>query len=254
MRRSFGCTSYKRYQHVIMPPLVCYRCNKLKHIARNCRSNIDTFVCANSVKYFDVALAAQYTNYYQYNPWYMESEAIDHIVSKSSKFNLERSLGIKISEVKVGRGESHTICATDTSIVKTTSNDIKLSNVKYVLTMKKNLISVGSIINSRHIVVFSNTHCYVFDKENVIALDNRDPFNGLYAFGSNISDSRSHQANLIKDQSDLSKLWHSRFGHLSFRAMKYLHDHQNAIGLPQFNKIYEVCESCLTKNKLESVS
>ena len=91
------------------PPPICYKCDKSRHLARNCRSNIDEPLYANSAEYFDAALAIECIDYYYYNHWYMDSGATDYIVSKPSKFKQNSYLGILISEVRIGGGESHKI-------------------------------------------------------------------------------------------------------------------------------------------------
>ena len=143
-----------------------------------------------------------------------------------SKFDQDCSSGVKISEVRIEGGESYGIQVTSTSIVNTTLGDIKLSNVKYVPTMKKNLILVASITDPDHIVVFSNTHCYVFHKGKVIAFDHRDFSNGLYVFGIDFLDYHNHHAHIVEDHSYLLMLWHCHLRHLSFRAINYLHESQ----------------------------
>jgi hypothetical protein len=48
---------------------------------------------------------------------------------------------------------------TGTTTIKTNSGEIKLTNVKYVPSMRKNLVLAGSIADSGRLVVFSDKHC-----------------------------------------------------------------------------------------------
>ena len=54
--------------------------------------------------------------------------------------------------------------------------------------MRKNLISVGTLADEGHVVVFSHTYCWILDKSRkVVALGYRDTNNGLYSFKQHIS-------------------------------------------------------------------
>jgi hypothetical protein len=68
------------------------------------------------------------------------------------------SSNLQICEVRSGGGESHAVKHTGSSTVRTNSGEIKLTNVKYVPSMKKNLMSVGAISDTRNLVLFSDKH------------------------------------------------------------------------------------------------
>ena len=53
-------------------------------------------------------------------------------------------------EVKIGGGMSHIIKGIGSSTVKIVFSKIKLKHVKYVPSMKRNLISVGSNVGTRN--------------------------------------------------------------------------------------------------------
>ena len=71
----------------------------------------------------------------------MDSSASRHIALDQKKINQFTNVDSSSSEVKSGGGESHVIQGTGTSIVQIDSSVIKLTKVKYVLSMTKNLIS-----------------------------------------------------------------------------------------------------------------
>ena len=104
-------------------------------------------------------------------------------MSDSDKFDqTPYSSGSQIREIRTGGGESHPIVSTGTSSVRTDSWEIKLSNVKYVPSMKKNLISVGSIADGGNLVIFDASQCWIIDKndrQKILAIGHRDPINRL---------------------------------------------------------------------------
>ena len=43
------------------------------------------------------------------------------------------------------------------------AKEIKLTNIKYVHSFKKNLISIEAIVDTKNIVVFSHSYCWIED-------------------------------------------------------------------------------------------
>jgi len=79
--------------------------------------------------------------------------------------------------------ESHPMRGIGTSSVKTPAGAIKLKEVKYVLSMKKKLISMGTLADNGHIISFSHKFCWIIDENRrIVALGKRNINNGLYSF------------------------------------------------------------------------
>ena len=221
---------------------LCYNCGGPNHYARDCTLPPSTHapeVYANSAEMFD----DYYTYYDEYGngPWYFDSGASGHIAADAQKLDAEPSSSGADHDVKTGGGESHPVRGTSSSTLCTTSGEIKLTNVRYVPSMKKNLISVGSIADSGRIVVFTASHCYVYDKyhpNQVIVNGIWDPLNGLYRLHDGI------HANSV-EMIDTAKLWHRRLGHLSYTGMKVLSSSDKVQGLPNLDCTQKVCECCL---------
>jgi hypothetical protein len=231
-------------------PPIYYSCGVSGHIARNCQQqpragnqNDQGPLHANSAEFFDAALTEYWDGYgYSYGPWYLDSGASGHIAADSSKIDQSQlTSGVQIQEVRTGGGKPHTVRGTGTATVKTNSGEIKLTNVKYVPSMRKNLVSVGSITDNDRLVVFSDKHCWVLDTldhKRVIAFGHRDPSNGLYLFG------QSFDANILEHK-DKAQLWHKRYGHLSYFGLEHLSKASRVMGLPKIDPHHESCESCL---------
>jgi hypothetical protein len=203
---------------------------------------------ANAAELYDVALTEQYgyPNYYGHGPWYMDSGATGHVASESHKLDPGSTSSVRIQEVRTRGGESQSVHGVGTATVNTSSGEIKLTDVKYVSTMKKNLISVGRVTDLGHLILFSNTSCWILDKFNpdhIIATGHRDTSNGLYRFESSLQNS-SLQANTV-EEIDVTNLWHRRFGHLSFLGLSHLETKQRVIGLPKISLEHRVCACCL---------
>jgi hypothetical protein len=96
-------------------------------------------------------------------------------------------------------------------------------------------------VDTKKLVVFSNTHCYILNRANynqVMAVGHKDSTNGFYRFGGNF------QANLVQ-RKDRQRLWYIRYGYLSFSELNHLSKYRRVTRLPMIDPYHEVCEHCL---------
>ena len=236
------------------PPPICFNCNLPGHIARDCKVPCKSYYPYSSEQskntiYANSAEMMQHEeydgfcdyNYYDNDPWYLDSGATGHIAADHHKLEHSQSRpGIEIIEVKTGGGESHAVCGTGSATVNTEDGSIKLKSVKYVPSMRKNLVSVGAIADSSHKVSFSKSHCWITNTQGyVIASGRRDHSNGLYYF-------RNQIAALTTYNSEITTLWHRRLGHISFPNLYYLSQTPNVIGLPKLGLEKRICHCCLS--------
>ena len=203
-----------------------------------------------------------YDPYYYYwgnGPWYLDSGASSHITANLEKlYHSPTSSGIEISEIKTGGGESHPVKGTGRAIVQTSNRAIKLKSVKYVPSMRKNLVSVGAIADTGHRILFSSRACWVINSQGAaIAVGHRDPSNGLYSLCQHtaaLSSEHSVQnhTSLWLERSEnpphnlLSLLWHRRLGHLSYFGLYHLYRTTSVLGLPRIAIGKHVCSCCMT--------
>lgn len=86
---------------------------------------------------------------YDNGPWYLDSGATGHIAADHQKLDsISSSSNLENSEIKIGGGESHPIRGSGLATVQTATGEIKVNPVKYVPSMRKNLLSVGAIADS----------------------------------------------------------------------------------------------------------
>ncbi len=107
----------------------------------------------NVIQNFDVALS-KISNYIKsHQPWYMDSGTIVHVIGSREN---ESQVGESNAEknIKTNGGENHSIRCVGTSTVKTDSGEINMTNILYVSTLGKNLISIGTITDTRNIIIF----------------------------------------------------------------------------------------------------
>jgi len=104
-------------------------------------------------------------------------------------------------------------------------------------------MSVGSIIDNAHIIVFSDLVCWILDKDNhrnIIAIGDCNTSNGLYYFR------KALEANAITDSINKNvDLWYRRVGHLSYQGLYYLLQQNRVSGLPHLTLNHATCENYL---------
>ena len=191
-------------------------------------------------------------SYYHWSngSWYLDSGASSHIASDSDKLDhYPTSSGIEISEIKTGGGESHPVKGTGTTTVRTDNGAIKLKSVKYVLSMKKNLLSMGAIANTGHRAVFSNRSCWIINNDvEVVASGHIDPSNRLYCFrqhGVALSSEHSSPTGNFSQHEASNRLWHRRLGHLNYPDMQHLSKTSAVLGLPKIEASNQICLCCM---------
>ena len=171
----------------------------------------------------------------------MDSGATSHVIGNSINLQ-EIHPATSTQGIMTAGGETHLVQGTGSSNVHTPAGSIKLTNVKYVPSLKKSLVSVGTIADTGSKVIFLAAHCWVTnptDHKKIIAIGNRDPRNGLYSL------STVQHASLVK-KIDVQSLWHKRYGHLSFPGLQHLSHHGRVIGLPQIDSHHAACKNYLS--------
>jgi hypothetical protein len=169
----------------------------------------------------------------------MDSGASGHVAGDYQNFEYFQPSS-SIQKVRTVGGETHGIEGLGSSIVKTKTGEIKLTNVKYVPSLTKNLISVGAIVDTSNLVIFTHTYYFIIDAHNhsMIASGTRNPVNGLH----NIEN--VFEINSIEKE-DKASLWHRCFGHLSYFGLGHLAKTQTVTGLSKIDPYHRVCEHCL---------
>lgn len=106
-------------------------------------------------------------------------------ITREKQF-LEHIKAVKGKTVTTVGGECHKILEKDEVMFKTDDDEIKIKDVLYSPSIKRNLLSVESLIDTGRVVMFTATHAYILDnihKQKVVAYGEIDIHNGLYRFG-----------------------------------------------------------------------
>eukprot|EP01018_Ginkgo_biloba_P025809 Gb_16739 [translate_table: standard] len=88
-----------------------------------------------------------------------------------------------------------------------------ITYVRYVLGLKRNLLSVGQMMYQNYKVEFDEGHCFMKDKLNNYAVVAKGEVteDGLFKFTTPVNEAQALQATINLD----GRLWHQRFGHMN---------------------------------------
>lgn len=255
----------------------CFKCVKLGHIARFCRSKVpqqsnnnDSSRVAGSSKVledgsstFNVEVLTTSAHMSQkpednYMKWLLDSGCSDHIVNSDKYFYESVSLKNQIN-IKVGDGfslKSEKIGNIKSLFeVNGKVTQITIKNVYYVPNMKKNLLSVSNMVNHKNYIIFENNFAKVYNssKELVAIAEKAGKLYNLQCEVIKTENSKQEVYNSSIEMSSKEK-WHRTLGHTNFKVLDDLCNNKLLDGLP--NKISDEflkCEICL-ENKMSRLS
>jgi len=176
-----------------------------------------------------------------YNLWYLDSGCSNHMTGERDIFiSLDQSFN---SQVKLGDGKMQKAVGKGTIAVHTKGGNKKLiSDVLYVPNLTQNLLSVGQLIQKGFSIYFDDEKCKIIDKTNnhtvaVVEMSKNKVFPLVMPLDENVA--------LKTENSDLSNLWHLRYGHLNYKGLNLLKQKNMVIGLPDVGRYEKVCEGCI---------
>lgn len=174
------------------------------------------------------------------NIWYLDNGASNHMTGKRSKF---RDLNEDITgEVKFGDGSKVKIEGKGTVAFRCKDGKERLlSEVYYIPSLRNNIISLGQLSERGNRVVLLGEYLLVYDREGKALMKVKRSSNRLYR----IVIEEENATCLLSKSEETSWLWHTRLGHVNFRAMKLLSAGGMALGIPALTQPKEICSGCL---------
>ena len=115
-----------------------------------------------------------------------------------------------------------------------------LTEVYYIPKLRSNIVSSDQLKEGGCKVVLEDGWCKVFDVGRSLLARAPRVMNQLYLL-------EVHLAALVCPMTktdDKAWLWHGRYGHLNFRALRELGSKGMVEGLPLVERVEEVCDGC----------
>ncbi|CAN6583338.1 unnamed protein product [Malus baccata var. baccata] len=222
----------------------CHKCGKPGHIARICNQskNAQQGNFANKVgeqRSFTHKMGEP-------GNLFMVKQSTE--VKAELLVEIDRSIKAK---VQVGTGVLVDVKGKGTLVIDTDKGKRYIREVMLVPGITENLLSVGQMTEHGYFLVFGDYKVDIFDDRTltnkVVSVMQKGNRCFPLVFKSNdhlVLKTNVHQS---------STMWHKRFGHLNYRSLQQLQEHDMVLGLPEMHDSEGVCQGCaLGKNHRES--
>ncbi|RVW40547.1 Retrovirus-related Pol polyprotein from transposon TNT 1-94 [Vitis vinifera] len=186
------------------------------------------------------------------NVWFLDNGCTNHMTGNKNIF-LDMDTTIN-SQVKMGNGDLVNVKRKDTIGIQTKVGTKHIRDVLLVLVLKKNLLSVGQLVEHGYKLHFEDNECIIYDKEKrrnlvkKIKMEKNKSIPIVFKYAENVA--------LRNEDVEEAWLWHRRFGHLNFNRLKMLCQRKMVQRLPNtIEEKNEICEDCdLGKHHRQSFS
>jgi hypothetical protein len=120
-----------------------------------------------------------------------------------------------------------------------------ITSVFYVPDLKSNLISMGQLQERGYIIIIKQSWCQIHHLEKGLIAEAKMTANRMFPLHIQYD----AQKCLSTRMQDPTWLWHLRYGHLSFKGLKTLHEKNMVEGLQKINCPTEMCEDCIVSKQ-----
>jgi hypothetical protein len=176
--------------------------------------------------------------------WIIDRGASRHMMGDQARLS---NLNEKKTSYKVELGDKTTYPVEgfgQAAIKMKTSNYVHLSNVLYVPSLEKNLVSIYFLEDKGNIIAFMDGKVLSWHKdssiENARFIGSRE--GNLYRL------LEQNEEALVHDKVDPNEIWHRRYAHINYQALPFLK--RMFEGIPKLQSTHEgICKGCaLGKN------
>ncbi|WCJ44212.1 Retrovirus-related Pol polyprotein from transposon TNT 1-94 [Euphorbia peplus] len=210
----------------------CWNCNETGHYMNQCKApKKDKFVNSASEEYAEALILSVRS---PVESWVLDSGASFH--SCSSADLMENYTSGKFGKVYLADDEPLEIVGKgDVSIKTKNGSVIKLSGVRHVPGLKRNLLSVGQLDDEGYCVVFVGGNWKISKGSMVVARGEK--VGSLY-----VTDNVCNSIDVVSEVVN-TDLWHCRLGHMSEKGIKVLFSKGLLPGLKSAD--LGLCEDCI---------
>lgn len=114
-------------------------------------------------------------------------------------------------------------------------------DVYFIPTLRNNILSLGQLAEEGNRIAIRGDLLWVYDTRDSLLMKVKRSQNRLYKIVLNTTNSKC----MLSKQDELSKLWHTRLGHVNYHALSLMNKERMVNGMPKITQPDEVCTGCL---------
>uniref|UniRef100_A0ACD5Y6T1 Uncharacterized protein n=1 Tax=Avena sativa TaxID=4498 RepID=A0ACD5Y6T1_AVESA len=171
--------------------------------------------------------------------WYLDTGASNHMTGCEEKFaELDKSVK---GSVKFGDGYVVKIEGRGSIMFAAESGEHRvLTEVYHIPRLKSNIISLGQLDENGCKYAAGDGLMTVWDRERKVLAKVKRSRNRLYLLKIEPASPECLQARTAEEP----WLWHARYGHIGFHALRMLAGKEMVRGLPQLDHVNRFCDGC----------
>lgn len=164
----------------------------------------------------------------QEEEWYLDSGASRHVTGQKQLLSNIREENH--SKVSTAGGEKLNVLGKGSVNIPTSSGGIKFSDVLYVPEVTKNLLSMGTITDTRkgYKLLFDSSKVWILHDflppadHYIVTTGSRDSRNGLYRLRPPDTGEPSVYSATTDTKNQEALLWHRRLGHANYKTITFM--------------------------------
>lgn len=177
--------------------------------------------------------------------WFLDSGCSNHMSGDKDLFST-MDIYFKHS-VKLGNDKRMEVVGKGNVRLILNNAAYVISDVYYVPELRNNHLSLGQLQEKKLAILIQKGTCKIYHDERGLLAESKMSTNQMFIlFDETSNEARPQQQQCLQTVSEnMTKLWHERYGHLSYSGMRTLQSKEMVRGFPKFDTQTFTCSDCL---------
>ena len=220
----------------------CFKCHKLGHFQYKCPSweKSVNYVEFNEEEEILFMSYVEVNNSKREDMWFLDSGCSNHMWGNRQWFsNIDEAFR---HSVKLNNNAKMGVMGKGNIRLEINGSTQVATDVYYVLALKNNLLSIGQLQERGLAIIIQNGECKLYHLRRGLIIQTKMTTNRMFVLLANVVLETSTCLQIVTE--DNSKLWHCRFGHLSYKGLRTLQYKEMVKGLPLLRASTIACNEC----------